>query len=122
MPGSRSSTVSASDSLPSPTSCSTTVATIDFVLLPARKRSVGRSGRPLPTVGDAGGVELEAVAVVDEAITPGEPAATSWSSFWSSVNPVVGTAVVAAAGFGAGWSSRRRRRGRPRARAARQRG
>ncbi len=43
-PGSQRSTESSSESLPSPTSWRTTVATNDFVTLPIRKRSVARIG------------------------------------------------------------------------------
>ena len=43
-PGSQRSTVSSSESFPSPTSCRTTVAVNALVTLPMRNRSVARIG------------------------------------------------------------------------------
>src|SRR4051794_232939 len=77
MPGRRRSTVSVSDSLPSPTSCRATVATNDFVMLAARKRSPGRSARLSPVSATPAACSRTAWPSLTNAMTPGEPAATT---------------------------------------------
>ena len=98
MPGSQCSTVSVSESLPSPTSCSATVATNDFVLLPARKRSVGRSGRPL---------RLSA--------TPAAWSRTPWPSLTSAIAPGSRPTTPRSALLEPGGAARRAQRAWPRA-------
>src|SRR3954453_2818088 len=80
MPGSQCSTVSESLSLPSSTSCSATTATNDFVMLPARKRSSGRSGRLLPRSATPAARALTVWPSLTSEIAPGDPALTTASS------------------------------------------
>src|ERR1041385_4691062 len=77
MPGSQCSTVSESESLCSATSCNATVETNVLVLLPARNRSVPRSGRPLTVSATPAALSFTPCPSLTSVMTPGEPAETT---------------------------------------------
>src|SRR4051812_26172939 len=101
MPGSQRSTLSESDSLPSPTSWSATVDTNDLVMLPARKRSVGRKTRPLLVSATPAAERRTLWPSLTSAIAPGAPAATTFRSAVASVGRVAFVALAETAVAGA---------------------
>src|SRR3954471_8113744 len=102
-PGSQRATVSSSASVPSPASCSTTVATKVLVTLPTRKRSRGRIGRRVARFLYPLTSRSERRPSRTSAIAPGAPLLTTASSAcWSLARSGRwGAALAVAAGVAA---------------------